>query len=193
MNIAQGGDSIEIKAVFDGSHQWVETRGSSRVEVLKISLSELVNSQRPFDTSYYLMGSGLLNGEDFPASLFTLLATYEFKAVCERGIVTLSGTLDEEEFAKYALTKRSQASVESRVRQYSERFSQLVMEFDQLSLGIKGYELGAVGERAIFRVDFKNLQVNEKLPVNHFFYRAPKDVKVVDITEELLLRLRSAE
>jgi len=81
-------------------------------------------------------------------------------------------------------------SVDSRVSQYSEKFGQLVMKFDLESMALREYGLGPLGKPIIFLAQFKNLRVNKKISPDHFFYRVPDNVKVVDITEELVTRLK---
>ena len=190
MSILQGDNVAHIKMVFDGTFQWVETSNSSSVEVLRVKLSELVTPLRPFDTSYYLMGSGLLNGEDLPASINTLLSIYDLTAVCEGDVFTLSGELNEPRFANYVSGKRLQGSLELMVRTYAEKFGQLLIKFDMESLALKEYRLGPIGEPAVFHAQFTNLKVNNNLSKEHFIYNVSDEIQAVDITDELLLRLK---
>lgn len=96
-----------VSAVFDGTNQWVETKKSSSTQVIKIYLAELTTPERPFDTSYYIMGTGLLNGEGYPETIATLLSVYDLKAACSDNVITLSGPINIEKFKEYAAKRRS--------------------------------------------------------------------------------------
>lgn len=105
LSISQDNTSLITTTVFDGHYQWTETKYPNKTEVTKIKLSKIVSQNRPFDTSYYVMGSGLLNGEDYPATILTLLSIYDLHATCTTTSIRLAGKLNTSNFQKIRIQK----------------------------------------------------------------------------------------
>jgi outer membrane lipoprotein-sorting protein len=191
MHIKQGDTIVNLTVTFDENYQWIETKTPSVTEVLKIKLAGLVSPGRPFDTSYYLMGSGILNGEDYPSSITTLLSIYDLKANCTENEIQLSGPLNIEKFTQYSSTKKSSDSLQSRIKKYSKNFNQLTMVFDTKSLALNEYYLGTKDKPTKFAVTFHKLRINQKLTAKDIAYIPPKGVQAIDITADLIEHLEN--
>ena len=174
-----------VSAVFDGTNQWVETKKSSSTQVIKIDLAELTTPERPFDTSYYIMGTGLLNGEGYPETIATLLSVYDLKAACSDNVITLSGPINIEKFKEYAARRRSMGSQQSSIEKFAKVFGYLDLEFDTADLVIQKYTLGSAHGKASFIVQFKDVQTNQGVGNDVFTYSLPSGAVPVDITEDL--------
>lgn len=185
MNIEQGSSSVNVTTIFDGTYQWIETKYPTAIEVLKIKLAGLVSRDRPFDTSYYLMGSGLLNGEDYPTTISTFLSVYDVKAICTQSEIKFAGLLNVDSFTKYALSQKTPGSAERRVEQYSELFKKLQMVFDAKTLELKEYHLGTEDKPKRFTSSFSNHLVNQKLTNENFIYVLREGANPIDITGDV--------
>jgi len=173
-----------VLAIFDGTNQWVETKNSSITQVIKINLAELTTPERPFDTSYYIMGTGLLNGESYPETITTLLSVYDLKADCLGTVVVLSGPINIKKFKEYVAKRRSVGS-QHNIEKFVKVFGYLNLEFDLHNLIIQKYSLGSAQGKASFIVQFKDVQTNQGVEDNDFTYSLPSGVVPVDITEDL--------
>jgi hypothetical protein len=114
-----------------------------------------------------------------------LLATYDVTAHCNPNEIQLSGPLNVERFTKYASLKKAAASVQSRVKKYSENFGHLYMLFDGKTLNLKEYSLGTSDKPKKFVVKFSSFRANQDLSENVFMYNPPKGVQAQDITKDL--------
>lgn len=193
MTIKQADSAINMSSIFDGSHQWIETKYPSFTEVSKIELGRVTTKDRPFDTSYYLMGSGLLNGEDYPATVSTLISVYDVSAKCTKNNIELSGPLNIKNFAHYMGSKKTINSVESRVKKYSDNFGFSHLVFDNKTLALKEYSLGTKENPGFFSARYENLQLNRGLISMAFTYTPPQDVQPVDITKDLLEHIQNSD
>jgi hypothetical protein len=70
-SIHYGSEQLITTVVFDGQYQWVESKISKKIQIIKIRLSEIVSPERPFDTGYYIMGTGKMNGDGYPSTVRT--------------------------------------------------------------------------------------------------------------------------
>jgi outer membrane lipoprotein-sorting protein len=168
--------------VFDGEYQWVESRNPLSTQVLKIALAELTTTDRPFDTSYYLMGTGLLNGEGFPETIMVLLSVYDLKASCDDDSVVLSGPINVQAFTEYAAGRRSRGQPTS-VDRFAKEFGYLRIEFEREGYVVSGYTMAPSEGKSLFTVHFQQIQTNQGITVEAFDYTPPAGVEAEDITE----------
>ena len=176
---------ITETAVFDGTYQWVETKTPSSTQVLKVDLAELTGPERPFDSSYYMMGTGLLNGESYPETITTLLSVYDLEVSCSANIIELSGTIDIEKFRQYASKRRSFGSQPANIEKFAKVFGYLNMEFDAVEIVIRRYALGSAQNKENFVAEFRDIKTNQGIGNEAFAYSPPPGVVPVDITEDL--------
>ena len=180
--------------VFDGDYQWVELRSDSNVDVFKIQLKPLIDKLRPFDTSYYIMGSGLMNGEDFPTSIRSLLSTYDLSASCSENAITLAGPVNKEKFKSYAKSRRT-PQTDKVIERFFKQFGYLVLTLDARSHQVTGYRLGvkegATNEisdkTSLFKVEFTEIRINQGDNPGMFEYVPPTGIVPADITEQIRL------
>jgi hypothetical protein len=149
---------------------------------LKIALAGLTTAERPFDTSYYLMGTGLLNGEGFPETIADLLSIYDVTASCADDSVALSGPIDVQAFAEYAGKRRSRGQQAS-IGRFVKEFGHLRIDLQPDSYVISGYAMGPSEGEPSFMVDFKEIRTNQGVAAEVFEYRPPAGVEPEDITE----------
>jgi len=168
--------------VFDGEYQWVESKHPSSTQVFKIALAGLTTPERPFDTAYYLMGTGLLNGEGFPETIADLLSVYDLKASCVDDFVALSGPIDVHAFAEYAIKRRSGGQKAS-VERFAKEFGHLRIELEPDGYVVSRYAMGPSEGELLFTVDFQEIRTNQGVAAEAFEYRPPAGVEPEDITE----------
>lgn len=181
---------------FDAHFQWVELRSGSNVDVFKIQLKPIIDKQRPFDTSYYIMGSGLMNGEDFPMSMQSLLSTYDLSARCTQSSIALAGPVNEEQFRGYAKTRRTPQADEA-IEKFIKQFGFLVLTLDAGSHQVTGYQLGKkenasnliTDKTMMFNVEFTEITINQGGDTDRFEYEPPAGTVPTDITEQIKLNL----
>lgn len=179
------------KAIFDGSHQWVQTGKQPEAQVLKINLQKTTTAGRPFDTGYYMMGTGLLNGEDFPSTVNRLISLYRLEAECSDSGIQLKGSLNPERFLNYAEKRNSPQSGAKNVERFEKQFGYLKLSLSSESHMIHGYSLGPSSTEQLLEVDFSDIAINPKLEDGTFDYTPPEGVEPNDITTSILNR-RSA-
>lgn len=185
LEIQQNNLQVTQTTVFDGTFQWVESKSKLGTEVVKIQLAPLTFPARPFDTSFYLMGSGLLSGEDFPATLNSLLLVYDTEAHCiEGGKLELSGRINPEAFKDYLAQSRYANPRMINMQRFVETFPHLHMLFNINDYHILGYSLGTVSDDAL-SFNVSELQVNQQIADAEFNYEPPEDVPIVDITDQV--------
>jgi len=175
------GQTIQT-VVFDGKYQWIESRYPSSTQVSRITLAELTTPARPFDTSYYLMGTGLLNGEGFPETMAILLSVYNLEASCSDEYVTLSGPINIPSFNAYAAGRRPQGQP-SIMEGFITKFGHLQIEFARDGYEISGYVMGPSEAEPALTVDFQDVRTNEGLGAGVFDYSPPPGIQPEDITE----------
>jgi outer membrane lipoprotein-sorting protein len=186
MTINQGDATIKQSTTFDGSFQWLETKSPNAIEVSKIKLKDVVSPERPFDTSFYMMGSGLLNGEDYPTSVSILISVYDVVASCSKSHIKLSGPLNVDKFTRYVNTKKPTGPSSARVKQFAELFPKVNILFDINTLELKEYTLGTKKNPQYFKANFYNAMFNRGLEKDAFAYTPPPGVSATDITKDLL-------
>lgn len=179
------------KAVFDGSHQWVQNGEKAQAQVLKINLQETTTAERPFDTGYYMMGTGLLNGEDFPSTIDHLISLYQLDAECSNSGVQLTGSLKPERFQSYTKKRNSPQSRTKNVERFKKQFGYLTLSVSSEGHMVHGYSLGPSSTDQLLKVDFHDIAVNPELESGTFDYTPPAGAEAADITTSVLDR-RSA-
>jgi len=122
---------INYLTVFDGSIQWVETKKDDYIHVVKLNLSDLTAPERPFDTGYYLMGTGLMNGEDYASTFKYLLDFYILTAKCENSSIVLSGWLNDGKFKNYVIKIKKLNKHEKYMKIYKKKFSFASFDVDK--------------------------------------------------------------
>ncbi len=172
--------TITYTSVFDNKYQWVEAKSPAGVEVLKLKLDELVKPNRPFDTSYYLMGTGLLNGEDLYGTFEKLLFLFDLNSNCSSKNIILSGTVNQDKLKQYALIKRSPKVF---MDKFIRELGFLTIEIDPSNNMIKKYSLGSDAKTVNFKVNFNSFKINQGLTKNDLSYILPKGIAPQDITE----------
>ena len=183
--IKQGPEPMQITVVFDGEHQWVESRTSSKIQLLKIRSSELVSEKRPFDTGYYLMGTGLINGEDFPSTIKTLLCIYNLSSDCTSGNVVLSGYLNSQRFSEYTGKRRFRKTNAQFIEKFKKRFGFVKITFSYPDYKIQGYSMGSSSSNETITVSFHNIAFNPAGIEAMLNYQVPGGVQPVDITNKV--------
>jgi len=190
MQISQNQSTIDITTTFNGTYQWNVTKYTNAIEISKIELKNTTNIDHPFDTSFYVMGSGLVNGEDYPTSVKTLLDVYTLTASCNQSNIELSGTVNTKNFKSYMGSKKNTTQLDARVKQYTASFPKIRMIFDSHSLALKEYDLGTSKQPTSFVTKLENLSINKGLKSQFFTFTPPKNQKVVDITKEVLSQIQ---
>jgi len=177
--------TLNYSTVFDGEFQWVESSRESYVQVVKLEVLSLTEKDRPFDTGYYLMGTGLLNGEDYVSTLANLLSVYDLEAVCASGVITLMGEINREKFTHYALNVKTKKSSAEFINKYINEFGYASIEIDKEKLTVNSYKLGPGSNQLLFEALFSNTDINADVDDGMFLYTPPSGIKVLDITNDV--------
>jgi len=191
---APGGQKMKMLMIFDGKHQWSEARlgqggRSLPTQVNRIVLSGLTTTERPFDTGFHLMGSGLFAGEDLPGTVRTLLRLYDLKSVRTEkvdGVLcdVLEGTLNEVAFAAHLRKSRQDpTNLAAQGMKNSMRFARLY--FARSDHFIRKYESGTKRDNLVTFASLSKVRLNPRLPADTFSYTPPPGVTVQDVTEQL--------
>ena len=180
-----GSEQLLTKVVFDGKSQWVESKTSNQVQVLKINLPDLVTEERPFDTGYYSMGTGLIHGEDFPSTIKILLSLYDFSADCQPAKIVLEGYLNLKKFEEYVLKRKFQKSNVQFKEKFKKDFDFAKITFGYPNYLIQSYSLGESSANETITVTFTNIRINLINIENEFEYKVPKGIDPVDITDDI--------
>jgi outer membrane lipoprotein-sorting protein len=184
-----GNDQVQITEVFDGRVQWIESRKLDKIQVLKINTDELVKKDRPFDTGYYLMGTGLINGEDLPSTIKILLSVYDLSAKCHHNKIVLTGYLDQTNFDKYANSRKFKKVNKPFIDEYKKRFRFAVIVVGYPDYGIQSYSLGPSDNTVTITTHFEDFQINLDSIEGAFHYKPPGGVQPSDITDEIIRAL----
>jgi len=193
LSIKGNNSSVQQKVVFDGEYQWIESKSSLGVESFKISLDKLTNSNRPFDTFYYLMGTGLFSGEDFPGTIETLLTIYNYKKKCiniNDGSVVISGAINSAKFTEYVMSSKHGKYRKSGIDTFISKFGHVKITINPETYAVDGYSLGPDENNIELEIKYSDMQINQKLPEKYFKYFEPKGAKTIDITDVVLKQLR---
>ncbi len=177
-----------ITTVYDGVYQWVESKNSSMTHVMKIQLAKLTSPQRPFDSSYNVMGTGLLNGEGYPNTISVLLTTYNLQAQCTKESINLSGRINIDAFKKYAKKVKFLVSKSNNVERFARLFGFINLNFDTNNYIVRDYSFGADSNTVAFHAKFSSFQINQGLDATVFRYSPPSGVTVTDITNDLVMQ-----
>lgn len=192
MNIPNNNTTISISSIFDGNYQWVETKYPDGIDVSKIKLDRLTGKERPFDTSYYIMGTGLVNGESYQASVLTLISVYNLSPTCHPESIELSGPLNVDKFSEYLKSKRFIKPIEYTLNKYQDNFSSSHFVFDNKTMALTYYSLGSIDKPNNFSVHFSDIELNQGLKLDDFTFIPPPGTSVTDITDALLNNLTDA-
>jgi len=192
--VPESKEKLVWTTIFDGNYQWVELRSDSNVDVFKIQLKPITDKQRPFDTSYYIMGSGLMNGEDFPTSIRSLLSTYDLSTSCSESAITLAGPVNKEKFKSYAKSRRTPQS-DKVIERFFKQFGYLVLTLDARSHQVISYRLGVKegasneisDKTSLFKVEFTEIRINKSGDPGMFEYVPPTGIVPTDLTEQIRL------
>lgn len=155
---------------------------------MKIQLAKLTSPQRPFDSSYNVMGTGLLNGEGYPNTILALLSTYNLQAQCTKESINLSGRINIDAFKEYAKKVKYLASKSDNVERFARLFGFINLNFDTNNYTVRDYSFGADSNTVKFHVRFSNFQINQGLEATVFRYSPPSGVTVTDITNDLIMK-----
>ena len=180
-----GNDQLQITEVFDGRVQWIESRKSGKIQVLKINTDELVENDRPFDTGYYLMGTGLINGEDFPSTIKILLSVYALSVKCHHNKIVLTGYLDQTNLDKYANSRKFKMANKPFVEEYKKRFRFAEIVIGYPDYRILRYSLGPSNNTVTITTTFDDIRTNLNNIEGVFRYKPPNGVQPDDITDEI--------
>ena len=183
-------NNVDYLVVFDGTTQWIETRTKGSVQAMKLKIAAFTHKDRPFDTGYYLNGTGLLTGEDYIGTIVNLLNFYNLKSGCNKNYATLSGMIIDEKFSNYAVNIKTRRSEPDSVRRYIDEFGYLEIIVDTENWVVNSYKLGQDKDNIRIQVRFKNTQF-DKLRNNKIFrYEPPQGIQVLDITDDIINELK---
>jgi len=177
--------SISYLEVFDGKYQYVESRRDKLIQVVKLHVSKLSKRTRPFDTGYYLMGTGLLNGEDYIGTFVKLLNLYNLESTCNKNTLILSGKINVVKFRNYALNIKTKRSSIEYINKYTNKFGYFSIEVNKVNMDVYNYKLGSSDKNIIFEASFSNANFNQNIDSDVFLYTPPSGVTVADITSEV--------
>ena len=183
--IQYGSEQLSTTVIFDGKFQWVESTTSNQLQVLKIRSSELATEDRPFDTGYYIMGTGLINGEDFLSTIKLLLSQYDLKADCQPGKVIMTGYLNSKEFDKYILERKFQKANAHFKEKFKRNFGFAKITFSYPNYIIQSYSLGTSNAEETIATTFTDLKINPLNIDDEFEYKVPEGTQPIDITDEI--------
>jgi len=194
VDMDMGDDKISIrqKTVFDGTYQWNEASSEMGSQITRLKLDKVTHKNKPFDTFMYVMGSGLINGEDLPTSITTLFDIYKMTAKCDKKtqLVVFGGPLDIDKYRKYIASSIYAKQRKRGIDSYTSNFAYAQISVDPKSHQVKSYAMGKSAEKTMLNVVFNNLKINSKLPADIFAYALPAGTEAIDITEDMVSRLR---
>ncbi len=183
--------SIKQKTLFDGTYQWNEASSDMGSQITKLKLDKVANKDKPFDTFMYVVGSGLMNGEDLPTTLKTLFEIYKVSAQCDKKktLTIFTGRLDADKYRKYIAKSKYAKQRKLGIDNYINNFTQIQISVDPKSKHVKSYSMGNSETKPTYAVTFKNMKTNGKLPENIFTYKLPAGEQAIDITDDLVEKL----
>lgn len=186
---SNSGDYSEVKtAIFDGKRQWSVTKTSLGTEVLSLDVSKLAAEERPFDTSFYLIGVGLISGEDFPSSLRTVIDIYDFSDYCVvDDVIHLKGVINKDDYISYVKKSRFSEKKMHFVDKYVENLKLVDITLDKNTHQVISYGFGNK-DASVVRYTVTSAEVNKDRKHDEFDYSLPEDLVAADITNVLLSR-----
>lgn len=194
--LPKGSDEFVIKVVYDNQYQWVETKFSKKiVQISKIELSKIVDHERPFDTGYYIMGTGLFSGEDFPSTVKALLSIYDLTAKCSKNRIILSGYLNTDSFLKYIMNRKFAGMKKKHgyIERFKKSFKHARLVFESHDNHLREYSLGSTDKRETIKIVFKKICLNPEGLNDKISYKPPRGMQVNDITEPLRRSIEDSE
>lgn len=182
--------SIVTDMVFDGTWQWTDVQrsaaGNDYRRVGKIRQS-IARPGKPFDTFYYLTGTGLLGGEDFPGTFLEILRLYEFgpgRSVEREGLrrTVYDGKLSQKAYQAY-LEARGQAGVVGLAPQLETSMATIRLTVDPKDSLPTGYAMGSSLEKpsSVVEISYVSLAPQEVDP-QHFVFQPPEGYAIFDDT-----------
>ena len=184
-------NSINQKTIFDGKYQWSAASSKLGSQITKLQLDKAATKNKPFDTFMYIMGSGLINGEDLPMTIKTLFEVYKVSPKCDKKnkLVFFSGQLDTNKYRKYISESKYAKQRKLGVDKYAENFGHVQISVDPKSHAVKSYAMGKSADNPTYIVEFENIKINSKLFADTFTYKVPAGVEAIDITDDLIKNL----
>lgn len=188
--------TVQFKMVFDGNYQWVEsisTQGDKIIQprtAFKINLKETTTPEKPFDTFYYLWGSGLVMGYDLPGSIKTMLRLYDFKKSSLGEIDgvdcdVLEGEINMELFKKeFYYTYSKDSSLPPEKLNNDIRYARIY--FAKADHFAKKYEMGPEIDKPAISVVLNQVKLNPELPADAFVYKPPEGLEIQNGTGEAI-------
>jgi len=184
--------SIHQTTVFDGTYQWSESSTGMGSQITKLKLDKVTKKNKPFDTFMYVMGSGLVNGEDLPTSIKTLFEVYKLVPKCDKKTkqVVFSGPLDIDKYRKYVSSSLYAKQRKRGVDSYAKNFAYVQISVNSKSQQVNSYAMGKSADKPTLNVAFKDLKINTPLPADIFNYALPAGKKAIDITNDMVTKLQ---
>lgn len=177
---------MTVTTIYDGIHQWIELKNSVATTVMKVQLAKLTSPERPFDSSYNIMGTGLMNGEGYPESITIFLNTFDLQAQCSDDEIILSGPINIDSFKKYAAKIKLTSNRPLNVDKFAKLFGFITMKFRSKDYTIQSYSFRSDNKTIKFDVKFSNTELNKGIDKKSFQYQIPQGVVATDITNDLL-------
>jgi len=182
--ISQGDFEQTFTAVYDGNYQWIESRSAGVKKISKIALGRVTKKSKPFDTGYYIMGTGLINGEDYPGTLKFLLSNYDLAASCSGNQFHLQGSLNKQAYVDYIKNSSWSKNKLRSLDQFVEQF-----QFAEIFINNEGelikYSIGE-DKHPIFTFKVIKSKINQGLMEGAFKFQIPENAEVEDITKLVL-------
>ena len=185
--ISQGNITQINTSVYDGRYQWVESHSSGVVNISKIDLAKVADKAKPFDSGYYIMGSGLMNGEDYPGTLKLILSIYDLTVDCVDNNYHLQGVLKRQAYIDYIKTGRWSKNKLASIDKFADQF-----QFIKILVNSDGEILSynfQNGEKSTFSYTIIKSKINGGLLEDAFKISVPENTKVEDITNIVLQTL----
>ena len=178
--------------VFDGTWQWVQTTREEATSVLKVRIREVSPdpSTQPFNTGFFVTGSGLVAGEDLPGTVVSLVKMYDMRQLpadderVEKDQFVFVGKLRNSEFERYL--ERTQQTIPPGAEGVGmEMRSWGIFRFSKKNLRLLSFQLGESAERITCITRIRYRKVNHELPKDAFEYAPPDGVEVQDVTAQV--------
>ncbi|MBI4835203.1 MAG: hypothetical protein HY811_10385 [Planctomycetes bacterium] len=183
--------SAQYKTLFDGENQWVELSDKqgdlviTPKNVLKVSLKDIVTPDNMFDGYYLPYPTGLLAGQDLPATIKTLLKLYNFKSVPAQKVdgvkcEVIEGDLSDAGFEELYRTDNPPTLAKGL------NITSARLYFDKETHFIKKYEAGSDLKKPEFTAIFKDVTLNKDVSPSLFVYAPPEGMQAKDITLDVM-------
>jgi len=198
--IPMGGGDVGLRIIFDGVWQWIESRSPMGTTVVRLRIDKVSPdaAHQPFNTFYFIKGSGLMRGEDFPRTVASLLKMYDPKqlpasdARARPGQIVLVGQLREDRFAEYLRRTRQVMAPDTQAVPMKNESAGL-FRFSRESLRLLEFQIGASQDNPSVLTQISYKSVNGDLPEDTFKYTPPAGAKVKDITDDVLRAISATQ